>query len=211
MSKDFFENKASSYEQEKNRVDNVDTIANTIIQSTSLSKQMHLMDFGSGTGLLLERVAPYVRKITAVDISTSMNKQLANKRERIACELDILEIDLESEEIADKFDGIISSMTMHHVKNLDAMFRKFYSLLNDGGFIAIADLDKEDGSFHTEDTGVYHFGFERKEIADIAKAAGFSNVAIMDASIIQKPQGDFGVFLLKAKKTEGEKYFNHRK
>ena len=35
-------------------------------------------------------------------------------------------------------------------------------MLNDNGVIAIADLDIEDGNFHIEDTGVFHFGFERK-------------------------------------------------
>ncbi len=39
--------------------------------------------------------------------------------------------------------------------------------------IAISDLDKEDGSFHTEDTGLYHFGFERDAITSVANLAGF--------------------------------------
>lgn len=198
VSRDLFAHKASSYEQTRSRVDNVDNIANAIVNSTSLSKQMHLMDFGSGTGLLLERVAPYVGKITAVDISNSMNEQLEYKRQRLDCELEILEIDLESNEISGRFDGIISSMTMHHVKDVEAIFRKFYALLTDGGFIAIADLDKEDGSFHTEDTGVCHFGFDRKEIENIAMTAGFQQVFIADASVVCKPQGEFSVFLLKA-------------
>ena len=198
MSKDFFAHHASSYEQNPSRVDNVDKIARTVIDSTVLDKHMHLMDFGSGTGLLLERVAPHVRKITAVDISKSMNEQLNRKREGLGCDLEILEIDLETDELANEFDGIISSMTMHHVRDVEAMFRKFHALVKEGGFIAISDLDKEDGSFHTEDTGVYHFGFHREEIAGMAKAAGFKEVVVIDASVINKPQGDFGVFMLKA-------------
>jgi cyclopropane fatty-acyl-phospholipid synthase-like methyltransferase len=198
MNKDYFAQKAGSYEQSASRVDNVANIAQAVINGSSFNKTMHLMDFGSGTGLLLERIAPYVGKITAVDISQSMNEQLNAKRGRLECDLEILEVDLEKDEIDRKFDGIISSMTMHHVKNIEAMFKKFYSLLNDGGFIAISDLDSEDGSFHTEDTGVYHLGFDRDEIAKLAIAAGFQNVTVLDASIVHKPQGDFGVFVLKA-------------
>jgi cyclopropane fatty-acyl-phospholipid synthase-like methyltransferase len=198
VNKDFFEHKASSYELNKSRVDNVDNIANSILTNVEFQKSMHLMDFGSGTGLLLERVAPLVGKITAVDISGSMNRQLEGKRSRLSCELEIVELDLEKSNIDRTFDGIISSMTMHHIRDIDAMFAKFYKMLNLDAFIAISDLDLEDGSFHTEDTGVFHFGFDRDVIARVAKRAGFNNIEVTTASVVHKPHGDFSVFLLKA-------------
>jgi cyclopropane fatty-acyl-phospholipid synthase-like methyltransferase len=200
MSNDFFAHKANIYDSDNNRVTNVDNIANAIIKRISLNQQMHLIDFGSGTGLLLERIAPFVQKITAIDISPAMIVQLEKKRNRLKCELDILGVDLESTDINHKFDGIISSMTMHHVKDIAAMFVKFYSLLNTGGIIAIADLDHEDGSFHTEETGVYHSGFERDMMAKAAMQAGFQEVEIIEASVIHKAQGEYSVFLLTAKK-----------
>jgi cyclopropane fatty-acyl-phospholipid synthase-like methyltransferase len=200
MSKDFFAHKADPYDKDSNRVTNVDNIAKAIISRIRLDENMHLIDFGSGTGLLLERIAPFVKKITAVDISKSMNDQLEKKRDSILCDINILSIDLQSTDIADKFDGVISSMTMHHVKDIDAMFVKFYSLLNEGGSIAIADLDKEDGSFHKEDTGVFHFGFDRNMITDAAIKAGFLAVEIKDASLVYKPYRDYPIFLLTANK-----------
>lgn len=198
MDTDLFAHRAQSYDQNKNRVDNVAQIADSIIQNIQLHKSMHLMDFGSGTGLLLERIAPFVGKITAVDISSAMNGQLASKRASLGCILDIQAINLEHEVLDMKFDGIISSMTMHHVEHVETMFRKFHALLHEGGFIAIADLDAEDGSFHTEDSGVFHDGFARDHIADLARSAGFLQVSISDASVVHKPQGDFPVFLLQA-------------
>jgi cyclopropane fatty-acyl-phospholipid synthase-like methyltransferase len=200
MSRDFFEHKADTYDRDDYRVTNVENIANTIIASISLNRKMHLMDFGSGTGLLLERIAPLVQKITAIDISQAMNHKLDKKRARLGCEIDILEVDLESTDITDEFDGIISSMTMHHVKDIRAMFVKFYSMLKEGGIIAISDLDKEDGSFHTQEAGVYHFGFERDAIANAANQAGFREVEIIDASVVHKSNGEFPVFLLTAKR-----------
>ncbi|MEZ5571516.1 MAG: class I SAM-dependent methyltransferase [Halioglobus sp.] len=200
MSRDFFEQKAGTYEKDHNRVSNVDNIANAIIESVNPNRTMHLMDFGSGTGLLLERIAPFVKKITAVDISKSMNEQLARKQGRLGCEIEILEVDLASADISQTYDGIISSMTMHHVKDIGAIFVKFHSLLNDGGIIAISDLDSEDGSFHTEDTGVYHFGFDREAIARAARQACFRDVKVVDASIVHKPNRDYPVFLLTARK-----------
>lgn len=200
MKKDYFGQKAGTYETDGNRVSNVDNIANAILERVRLDRGMHVMDFGSGTGLLLERIAPFVRKISAVDISKSMNAQLARKRDSLRCELDILEIDLASQNLTAKFDVIISSMAMHHVQDTEAMFLKFYDLLNDEGIIAISDLDSEDGSFHTDDMGVHHCGFDREVIAAAARRARFRDVELADASVVQKPQGSFPVFLLTAKR-----------
>lgn len=200
MAKDYFGDKAENYEKNKYRVDNVENIARTLLAQTNLNESMSLMDFGSGTGLLLEKIAPYVDSITAVDISKSMNQQLAEKKNSIACKLSILEIDLCQSTIDQKFDSIISSMTMHHVKDIDSMFTTLYSLLHDDGVIAIADLDTEDGSFHSEDTGVFHSGFDRSAFLNSAKSASFKNLEIVDASIAHKVQGDYSVFLLTGNK-----------
>ncbi len=161
---------------------------------------MHIMDFGSGTGLLLSQIATHVGEITAVDISASMNGVLQSKMNAIDCKLQILELDLTKETLNTKFDSIISSMTIHHIENLQEIFKKFYSLLNDNGTIAIADLDKEDGSFHTEDTGVFHYGFDRNEFLSIAENTGFRHLKIQTASIMDKPTGNYPVFLLTGEK-----------
>ncbi len=197
MSKDYFKNKAASYDDNR-KSNNVDNISNLIRDSILLDTDMSIMDFGSGTGLLLERIAPSVKTITAVDISKSMNEQLINKRENIDCNLELIEMDLTKSTLDKKFDGIISSMTMHHVEDIKAMFDKFYSMLDYGGFIAIADLDTEDGTFHDEDTGVFHLGFDRDELANTISLTQFRDVKIQTASTLCKPQKDYSLFLLTA-------------
>ncbi|MGH1428352.1 MAG: class I SAM-dependent DNA methyltransferase [Arenicella sp.] len=200
MKKDYFEHKANDYEQQKQRVANVENIANVIKKNIQFNPSMHIMDFGSGTGLLLERIAPFVKKITAIDISTSMNRQLEKKRKDIQCELDIIEMDLSTSTLDKKFDGIISSMTMHHIEDIPLMLEKLHSMLNTGGFIAIADLDTEDGSFHREDTGVFHTGFDRDYFKGLALSAGFRDISSFKASTVKKAQGDYSVFLISAVK-----------
>lgn len=196
--RDYFSHKAGDYDQSEQRVNNVDSIAATIQGQVRLQPGMHVLDFGSGTGLLLQRIAPLVERITAVDISPSMNEQLEQKRERLPCELEIREMDLVRETLDQRFDGIISSMTLHHVEDIAGLFARFHELLNPGGFIALADLDSEDGSFHEEDTGVFHFGFDRANLVNTARQAGFSNVDTVTASVIGKPSREYPVFLLTA-------------
>jgi cyclopropane fatty-acyl-phospholipid synthase-like methyltransferase len=200
MTVDHFAHKADTYEQNRKRVENVSNIGDAVLASCALDQTMHLMDFGSGTGLLLEQIAPHVGKITAVDISPAMNQQLREKLDRLGCPVEIIEADLEKNSLALQFDGIISSMTMHHIADIPVMLAKFHEMLKPGGFIALADLDAEDGSFHSEDTGVFHNGFDRADFARQAEAAGFQSVQTCSASVIKKPHWDFGVFLLTALK-----------
>lgn len=196
MTIDHFAHKAGNYEKDPNRVGNVQTIAGAILEAFDLDRSMHLMDFGSGTGLLLEGLAPHVGRFTAVDVSPSMHAQLRAKQSRLGCPLEIVEADLERVDLDRQFDGIVSSMTMHHIRDIDTMFGKFRAMLRDGGFVAIADLDREDGSFHSEDTGVHHLGFDRTAFAACATAAGFRQVRVSNASVVQKSGRGYPIFLL---------------
>jgi len=70
--------------------------------------------------------------------------------------------------------------------------------------LLISDLDKEDGSFHTDGTTDVHLGFERSELQGWAEAAGFENVSFSTAFAIQKTingaEKTFPVFLMSAQK-----------
>ncbi len=195
---DYFAHKANKYESEQARVNNVTKIANLILKEIAFTKEMNVMDYGSGTGLLLSKIAPYVKSITAVDISKSMNKVLASKMNNIPCDIVIQEVDILKTRLDVKFDNIISSMTIHHIKDTKKLFKRFYNLLDYGGTIALSDLDTEDGTFHKEDTGVYHFGFNRNEFINIAESVGFKDVKIQTVGNVIKPYGEYGVFLMTA-------------
>ena len=197
---DLFAHKSKSWDMNSKRVQNAKGIAELIVKNIKLNKSMELMDFGAGTGLLSYFVAPYVKKIVAVDNSPSMLKEFEAKCDEFVCETEVIEKDLSAETLERKFDGIISSMTIHHLDDTIALFRKFYAMLDDGGFIAIADLDAEDGSFHSDNTGVYHYGFDREALQLIAEEAGFKDVKFDLASTIAKPHRTFTVFLMTAVK-----------
>ena len=197
---DLFAHKSKSWDMSSRRVKNARNIAELIVKNISLNKTMELMDFGAGTGLLSYFIAPYVKKITAVDNSPSMLLEFKNKCNEFACKTEVIEKDLSTHTLDRKFDGIISSMTVHHIKDLVDLFSKFYNMLNENGFIAIADLDTEDGSFHSDNTGVHHHGFDREVLKEIAEETGFREVSFDTASVISKPHREFTVFLMRAVK-----------
>jgi tRNA (cmo5U34)-methyltransferase len=160
---------------------------------------MEILDFGVGTGLLGFDIAHRVKKVYGVDTSLSMLEKLKAKN---TPELSIETYcqDIITKPLDRSFDGLVSSMTLHHVQDLKAFFETIYRDINEGGFIAIADLEHEDGTFHSDNSGVFHFGFEKNELCKIASDAGFNNVAFENINTINKPHKDFGVFLLTAKK-----------
>jgi len=195
---DNFKHKSKSWDMSSRRVKNAEAISKLIVKNISLREDMKLMDLGAGTGLLTYFIAPFVSKITAIDNSPSMLLEFKNKAGEFKCETEAVEKDLSIETVNEKFDGIISSMTIHHLQDTTALFNKLYNMLNSGGFIAIADLDSEDGSFHSDNTGVYHNGFNRESLKTIAENAGFKDIKFDLASKIEKPHATFSVFLMTA-------------
>ena len=200
MNKDLFSEKSKSWDMNSKRVGNARGIAEAIPKNIDLKSTMKLMDFGAGTGLLSYFIAPFVETIVMVDNSPSMLEKFKEKASEFECNTEIREVDLSTTIVDEKFNGIISSMTIHHVEDQKALFAKFYNMLEEGGFIAIADLDSEDGTFHSDNTGVFHFGFEREILEEIAKEVGFKEVHFELASRILKPHCEFMVFLMTAKR-----------
>jgi len=198
--KDLFENKSKSWDMNSKRVKNAQSIAKLIVKNINLKDTMEVVDFGAGTGLLSFFIAPKVAKIVAVDNSHSMLEEFQKKSLEFASRTEVIELDLSVKNIDRKFNGIISSMTIHHLEDISALFTKFYNMLDVDGFIAIADLDTEDGSFHSDNTGVFHYGFDRNVLESIAKEVGFKEIKFEMASTIEKPHNTFTVFLLTAKK-----------
>ena len=195
---DHFKHKSKSWDMSSMRVKNAKSIAGLIVKNIDFKEDMEVMDLGAGTGLLSYFIAPQVAKIIAVDNSPSMLEEFKNKASEFDSETEILAADISKDGLGRTFDGIISSMTIHHVEDTKALFSKLYAMLNDNGFIAIADLDTEDGSFHSDNTGVFHYGFEREILENIAKEAGFKEIKFDLASTINKPHATFTVFLMTA-------------
>ncbi len=199
--KDLFAHKSKSWDMNSKRVKNAQAIADSILKNIKLTNNMHLMDFGAGTGLLSYCLSEHIDRVTAIDNSPSMLEMFKEKAPLFTCHTEVLELDL-SKKISTPllYDGIISSMTIHHLENIEDMLSKMYAMLPEGGFIALADLDSEDGTFHSDNEGVFHFGFDRDELGETAKKVGFKEIQFETVSVIKKPHRNFSVFLMSAKK-----------
>jgi len=197
--KDHFAHKAKNWDEGTNRQSTPLAIAEAIEKKITLTPQMTVIDFGVGTGLLGFEIAKKVKKVYGVDMSPSMLEQL-KKKNTPELSIEPIEQDIVKEPLDLVVDGIVSSMTLHHVEDLEAFFQSIYKNVKKGGFIAIADLELEDGTFHSDNTGVYHYGFDTESLLKIVQKSGFYNALIQRVTTIKKPHKEYGVFLLTAKK-----------
>lgn len=196
---DHFKEKSQTWDQGSIRVQGAKKIADAIRETIDLDNNMEIMDFGVGTGLLGFEIAKSVKKVYGVDTSDSMIEKLKEKNSS-ELSIDTYCQDITKDPIEKRFDGLVSSMTLHHIEDLKAFFETIYKNINHNGFIAIADLESEDGTFHSDNTGVFHFGFNEEELCKIVSEAGFKDVRFKNINTINKPQRDFGIFLLTASK-----------
>ncbi|MEE4299040.1 MAG: class I SAM-dependent methyltransferase [Pseudomonadales bacterium] len=198
---DLFAHKAADYDRRPGNLEALERIGATLIGRVELAEHMALMDFGAGTGLLLQQLAPHVGRITAVDVSPAMHAKLREKLAAIPCEVELLALDLECSDLEATFDGIVSSLTLHHIRDVGALLRRLAACVRTGGFIALADLDAEDGRFHEPGTeGVHHHGFERAALRAQVEAAGFRDVEFVTATVIEREGRDYPIFLLTARR-----------
>jgi ubiquinone/menaquinone biosynthesis C-methylase UbiE len=202
-----FDKAASSWDDEPRRVKLAADVARAISKEAGLSPDLDVLDYGCGTGLVTLHIQPHVRSITGADTSQGMLDVLRRKAgEAGLANVRTTLIDLSKNvPVEGKFHLIVSSMTLHHIEDIRMIFNNFYRLLLPGGRLCVADLDREDGSFHGDATGVVHFGFDREEIGSMLQNCGFTGIRNVTASVIAKEtaagdQREYHVFLAVASK-----------
>jgi 2-polyprenyl-3-methyl-5-hydroxy-6-metoxy-1,4-benzoquinol methylase len=170
-----FDIKAAGWDLNPVNVERSMAVVEGIKKHLPLNSNMRALEFGAGTGIASFLLEDYLNSIVMVDSSSEMVRIMNQKISSAGVEnLKAVLFDLEKDEWKDgKFDLIMTQMVLHHVGDIKSILRKFKSLLNPGGYLAIADLYAEDGSFHG-DGFKGHNGFDTKELSSDIEEAGFS-------------------------------------
>jgi ubiquinone/menaquinone biosynthesis C-methylase UbiE len=202
-----FDQEATNWDQDPRRVKVARDIAQSIIQELSLTPDMDVLDFGCGTGLLTFALQPFVRSITGVDSSPGMLDVFKTKiKAQNLSNVKANYLDLDKGDFLEgSYHLIVSSMTLHHVKSISPLLKQFYSILCPSGQLVIADLDLDDGKFHSNNDGIFHFGFDREKLRKSFTEAGFDNIqnvsaAEVEKATLNKEMRQFTVFLMTGQK-----------
>ncbi len=208
MSERDFDKEAQSWDDNPLRRELGDALGKILAASLPLTSLDTVLDYGAGTGWVSLALCTKVSQVLAADSSRGMLDALAAKLKAAGiANIQPVCLDLaEPTARPPKVDAIVSSMTLHHVRDIPRLAGAFFSMLRAGGRLALTDLSSEAGDFHPDNSGVHHFGFVAESLRDTFAAAGFANVRTQIAYTVRKPVAsgetkDFPILLLTASKS----------
>ncbi|HVN35264.1 MAG TPA: class I SAM-dependent methyltransferase [Casimicrobiaceae bacterium] len=198
-----FDARAATWDDDPTKVERAQAVADAIVARVPLAPTMRALEYGCGTGLLSFMLRARLGDITLADVSEGMLAVAARKI--IAADdasMRTVRLDYFVDPVpARAYDIVYSLMTLHHIPDTAGILERFRTALAAAGFLCIADLDTEDGSFHGAGFDG-HLGFDRTELAAKARRAGFTSVEFTTAYTMTKAVGSghrsFPVFLMVA-------------
>ena len=204
-----FDQQAKEWDNDPKKTERAIIIAKEMTDFIQPNKTMNAFEFGCGTGLLSYQLKDSFKTITLADTSEGMIKVL---KEKIADEninnfkpllVDLLEDD--SAINSSEFDVIYTLMTLHHILEIDKILMIFNAMMKTSGYLCIADLVQEDGSFHTNVPGFDgHNGFDREKLSAVLSNHGFkvayNEIPLEIEKEFDKKVRKYPVFLMMCKK-----------
>ena len=185
------------------RIQRADEVAAAIASAVPLDGSMRAIEIGAGTGLLGLHFADRLGSLVLTDPSAGM-LEVADEKVSVGGIRNVTteRFDLTADPPpAGRFDLVLSLLVLHHIEDTGAALRAAHALLAPSGRLAMADLDTEDGSFHSaEAEGIHHLGFDRGRLANLAGEVGFIDVGFSTATTIEEDGRAYPLFLLTARR-----------
>jgi len=135
-------------------------------------------DLGCGTGQLTETIAPYVRRVIAVDGSGEM---LDAARRRLAelRNVDVRKGELETLPIEDgELDAAMLSLVLHYSPSPGKTLSEVARVLRPGGRVLVVDMIPHEREEYQHQMGHVWLGFSDRQISRFLTGAGFGHVRV---------------------------------
>jgi len=167
-----------------------------LLKNVSPESNWKALEIGAGTGLIGLQILPFVSKVVFEDTSESMLnvlKQKLNGDENV----EILHGEVSDYKNKD-LDLVFSSMAFHHIEDIEGIIHHLSSIVKPCGWIVIADLVTEDGSFHGFEP-MPHLGFDTDVLKVRFERTGFEVKSVYVYSKVSKAI-DYPQFILIAQR-----------
>jgi tRNA (cmo5U34)-methyltransferase len=200
-----FDDKARTWDENPMHMERSMAIAAKMEEMLPLNKQIKALEYGAGTGILSFLLSEKLDQIVMMDNSAGMVNMMEEKISLLNTpNLFPVKFDLEHELPEQKFDLVFSQMVLHHISDIQSIFSKFLSMILPGGYLAIADLYPEDGSFHGEGFDG-HLGFDPEQLKTQLLEVGFKDIAYEPCYTVVRQIADgttlsFPIFMITALK-----------
>ena len=205
----YFDQAAATWDDNPARIALMKAVGEAILREAQPTREMNVLDYGCGSGLVGLFLLPHVGSVTGADNSVGMLKVLRQKiRDGGLANMRTVQLDLERDPLpTERYDLIVSSMTLHHIADTGKVLGTCCQLLTARGMLCVADLAPESGTFHPPEAAhsVHHHGFDPEELAAQLSRLGFRHTKHITVHSIRKPvdggaERDFPVFLIIARK-----------
>jgi ubiquinone/menaquinone biosynthesis C-methylase UbiE/DNA-binding transcriptional ArsR family regulator len=156
-------------------------------------------DLGCGTGQVSVTLAPFVRRVIAVDASQEM---LEAARARLAetTRVDLRRGALERLPIDDgELDAALLLLVLHHVADPASVLAEALRTLRPGGRLIIADMMPHEHEEYRQTMGHVWMGFGERQCARLASGAGFEGFHWQPLAVDPRAKGP-ALFVATAKK-----------
>lgn len=196
-----FDEAAKQWDLDDKKVRRAGDVAKDILKHLPDTKGMSGAEYGCGTGLLGFGLLPRFREMTFCDTSTGMLEEVGRKIEA-GGHKDCRTVLIDPEkpmEFSHKYDCIFNLMVLHHIPDTEETIRGWAESLNRGGYLCIADLITEDGSFHKGNFDG-HLGFDPEMLGELFTKNNLVVESITTPHTIVREDREYPLFLLIGRK-----------
>ncbi|HTM04871.1 MAG TPA: metalloregulator ArsR/SmtB family transcription factor [Vicinamibacterales bacterium] len=135
-------------------------------------------DLGCGTGQLTETLAPYVKKVIAVDSSPDM-LDAARTRVAAARNVDLRQGELENLPIeSGELDAATLSLVLHYSPAPAKALGEVGRVVRPGGRVLVVDMLPHEREEYQQQMGHVWLGFSEKQMSRFLTGAGFADVRV---------------------------------
>ncbi len=166
-------------------------VENVVLEFAGSSPVASYLDLGTGTGRILELVAPRASRAVGVDMNNEMLGLARTRVERAALSnVQVRRADLfQLPYPDDSFDLITVHQVLHYLEDPSAAVVEAARVLKRGGKLVIADFAPHGLEFLREDHQHRRLGFADKDVGQWCKSAGLS----LSATRVLPPESEAGL------------------
>lgn len=158
-------------------------------------------DLGTGTGQMAAALAPFVKKVIAVDRSGDM-LQAARRRLKDSPNVEVRRGDLEALPIGDReLDAATLVLVLHHVPGPLAVLREAARVLRPGARLLLCDMLPHDREEYRQQMGHVWLGFAVPQVQQMLGEAGFDGSRIVPLPTTAQAKGP-ALFVASARNRE---------
>ncbi|MDE0395043.1 MAG: metalloregulator ArsR/SmtB family transcription factor [Gammaproteobacteria bacterium] len=156
-------------------------------------------DLGCGTGHLTRLLAPFARRVIAIDRSPAM-LGVARRRLRDEPSAEVVQGDLAALPVeSGALDLAVVSLVLHYVVDLEAVFAEVHRVLEPGGRVLIVEIREHGRTGFAERMGHLWLGFRPEALEELLGGIGFRPLGIRH--LAPRPEADGPeLFVLRAER-----------